>query len=133
MCRISHYMNCQNKIAIVPLFKGSVRFNLDPFYQHSDSEIWAAVKNVHMAAHFRAMDKKLFNQINIISRRKRTVSLHCFMHGTTPAHNRILRFGDGDGQRCGPVHIEDSLFRELRKTSGHFDKLPRSEQSKTKK
>ena len=50
----------RSKIAIVPqdptLFKGSVRFNLDPFDQHSDTEIWAALDSVHMADHVRAME-----------------------------------------------------------------------------
>ena len=50
----------RSKIAIVPqdptLFKGTVRFNLDPFNQHSDSEIWAALSSVHMADHVRAME-----------------------------------------------------------------------------
>ena len=50
----------RSKIAIVPqdptLFKGSVRFNLDPFDQHSDTEIWAALDSVHMADHVKAME-----------------------------------------------------------------------------
>lgn len=30
------------------LFRGSLRFNLDPFQRYSDGEIWAALKNVQM-------------------------------------------------------------------------------------
>ncbi|GJN92324.1 hypothetical protein Rhopal_005354-T1 [Rhodotorula paludigena] len=32
------------------LFKGSLRFNLDPFDQHSDRDIWDALRRVQMAA-----------------------------------------------------------------------------------
>ena len=50
----------RSKIAIVPqdptLFKGSVRFNLDPFDQHSDEDIWTALESVHMKAHVLAME-----------------------------------------------------------------------------
>jgi len=32
------------------LFKGSLRFNLDPFGQHSDRDVWDALRRVQMAA-----------------------------------------------------------------------------------
>ncbi|GAA5842131.1 hypothetical protein JCM9279_002796 [Rhodotorula babjevae] len=32
------------------LFKGSLRFNLDPFAQHSDRDVWDALRRVQMAA-----------------------------------------------------------------------------------
>lgn len=45
----------RNNVAIVPqdptLFRGSVRFNLDPFQQHTDEELWAALKSAHLAEH----------------------------------------------------------------------------------
>lgn len=50
----------RNAIAIVPqdptLFRGSVRFNLDPFNQYSDDEIFNALKRVHMLDHIYNME-----------------------------------------------------------------------------
>jgi ATP-binding cassette subfamily C (CFTR/MRP) protein 1 len=37
------------------LFRGSVRFNLDPFDQHTDAQLWAALKSAHLAEHVRKM------------------------------------------------------------------------------
>lgn len=37
------------------LFRGSVRFNLDPFDQHSDAELWAALTSAHLAEHVAKM------------------------------------------------------------------------------
>jgi ABC-type multidrug transport system fused ATPase/permease subunit len=37
------------------LFRGSVRFNLDPFDQHTDDELWAALTSAHLAEHVRSM------------------------------------------------------------------------------
>lgn len=37
------------------LFRGSVRFNLDPFNQHTDSELWAALASAHLAEHISNM------------------------------------------------------------------------------
>ena len=31
------------------LFTGSMRANLDPFEQHSDADIWAALRRSHLA------------------------------------------------------------------------------------
>ena len=33
------------------LFKGSLRFNLDPFLEYSDEEIWEALKSVQLSEH----------------------------------------------------------------------------------
>jgi ABC-type multidrug transport system fused ATPase/permease subunit len=50
----------RSNIAIVPqdptLFQASVRFNLDPFNQHSDEAIWEALRSVHLDEHVAAMD-----------------------------------------------------------------------------
>lgn len=50
----------RNAIAIVPqdptLFRGSVRFNLDPFNQYSDDEIFNALRRVHMLDHIYNME-----------------------------------------------------------------------------
>jgi ATP-binding cassette subfamily C (CFTR/MRP) protein 1 len=32
-----------------------VRFNLDPFDQHTDAELWAALRSAHLAEHVRKM------------------------------------------------------------------------------
>jgi ABC-type multidrug transport system fused ATPase/permease subunit len=49
----------RNNIAIVPqdptLFKGSVRFNLDPFNQYSEKEMWDALRCVNLAEHVEQM------------------------------------------------------------------------------
>lgn len=37
------------------LFRGSVRFNLDPFSQHTDDELWAALTSAHLAEHISNM------------------------------------------------------------------------------
>lgn len=50
----------RSNISIVPqeptLFKGSVRFNLDPFNQFSDDQLWAALTSVHLADHILTME-----------------------------------------------------------------------------
>ena len=35
--------------------RGSVRFNLDPFNQHTDDELWAALKSAHLYEHVKNM------------------------------------------------------------------------------
>ncbi len=38
------------------MFQASVRFNLDPFSQHSDEAIWAALRSVQLEDHVAAME-----------------------------------------------------------------------------
>ena len=42
----------RNKLCIIPqdpvMFSASVRFNLDPFDEHSDEEVWNVLENVNM-------------------------------------------------------------------------------------
>jgi ABC-type multidrug transport system fused ATPase/permease subunit len=45
-----------NKKKEPTLFKGSVRFNLDPFNEHTDEEIWSCLKSVNLADHVSKMD-----------------------------------------------------------------------------
>ncbi len=33
-----------------------MRFNLDPFHQHSDDKLWAALRSVHLADHIAGME-----------------------------------------------------------------------------
>jgi ABC-type multidrug transport system fused ATPase/permease subunit len=45
----------RRSLAIVPqepiLFRGSIKSNMDPFSEWSDSAVWAALEKVHMAVH----------------------------------------------------------------------------------
>ena len=36
-------------VQVPVLFTGSMRANLDPFEQHSDADIWAALRRSHLA------------------------------------------------------------------------------------
>jgi len=38
------------------LFRGSVRFNLDPFNQHTEDELWAALTSAHLADFVTSME-----------------------------------------------------------------------------
>mmetsp|Transcript_34101 Transcript_34101/g.79232 ORF Transcript_34101/g.79232 Transcript_34101/m.79232 type:complete len:384 (+) Transcript_34101:3-1154(+) len=50
----------RRRIAWVPqepqLFSGSLRFNLDPLGEHSDEQLWAALRSVQMADSLRTLD-----------------------------------------------------------------------------
>ena len=45
----------RNKLCIIPqdpvMFSASVRFNLDPFNEHLDEELWEVLENVNMKEH----------------------------------------------------------------------------------
>lgn len=45
------------------LFRGSLRFNLDPFNQHSDTQIWDALRRAHLADTVAAMPGGLATQV----------------------------------------------------------------------
>ena len=49
----------RRNISIIPqdpvLFVGSIRYNLDPFQQYSDDELWQALERTHMKKTVRRM------------------------------------------------------------------------------
>ncbi len=50
----------RSKIAIIPqdpvLFLGSVRYNIDPFGEHSDTELWEALSMVNLKSHIESLE-----------------------------------------------------------------------------
>ncbi|KNE67331.1 hypothetical protein AMAG_11802 [Allomyces macrogynus ATCC 38327] len=55
--------NLREAIAIIPqepvLFKGDIRYNLDPFNRSTDEEVWRALEAVHLADTLRVMPLQL--------------------------------------------------------------------------
>jgi ABC-type multidrug transport system fused ATPase/permease subunit len=53
----------RNKLCIIPqdpvMFSASVRFNLDPFDEHSDEEVWEVLTSVNMREHVLSLPNKL--------------------------------------------------------------------------
>jgi ATP-binding cassette subfamily C (CFTR/MRP) protein 1 len=53
----------RSKIGIIPqdsvMFSATIRFNLDPFNEHSDAEIWDILQKVNLKDHISNMEKKL--------------------------------------------------------------------------
>jgi ABC-type multidrug transport system fused ATPase/permease subunit len=54
-------------ISIIPqepiLFSGTIRFNMDPFNEHSDDDIWYALENSGMKQFVKDMDKQLDSEV----------------------------------------------------------------------
>jgi ABC-type multidrug transport system fused ATPase/permease subunit len=50
----------RSKIAIIPqdpvLFLGSVRYNIDPFGEHSDTQLWEALNLVNLHGHIESLE-----------------------------------------------------------------------------
>ena len=46
----------RSRLTILPqdpvIFSGTLRFNLDPFKQHTDAQVWRALELVHLKPHF---------------------------------------------------------------------------------
>ncbi|ORX79967.1 P-loop containing nucleoside triphosphate hydrolase protein [Anaeromyces robustus] len=59
--------NLRKGISIIPqepiLFSGTIRFNMDPFNEHSDSEIWYALENSGLKPLIMDMDKGLESEV----------------------------------------------------------------------
>ena len=57
----------RSKLGIVPqdpvMFSATVRFNLDPFNQHSDAEVWSALEMVEMKDHVTSLPNKLLEEV----------------------------------------------------------------------
>jgi ATP-binding cassette subfamily C (CFTR/MRP) protein 1 len=53
----------RSKLGIIPqdavMFSASVRFNLDPFSEHSDADVWEVLRNVDMDHHVQTLPSKL--------------------------------------------------------------------------
>lgn len=57
----------RGKLALIPqdavLFSGTIRFNLDPFSQHTDEQLWAALTDAHFSEHIRSLPNGLDAQV----------------------------------------------------------------------
>jgi len=60
--------NVRHGLSIIPqepiLFSGTLRFNLDPFEEHTDNEIWQALEHSGLKYMFMNTDKKLESEVS---------------------------------------------------------------------
>lgn len=58
----------RSAITIVPqdpvLFSGTIRFNLDPWEEHEDAEVFKVLEQVHLAEMIGALDQGLEHQVD---------------------------------------------------------------------
>ena len=57
----------RSRMGIIPqdpvLFVGTVRYNLDPFGEHDDDELWAVLEKVQMTKMIQGFEEKLLEQV----------------------------------------------------------------------
>jgi len=62
-CASMPLRSLRSRLCIIPqeavMFSASVRFNLDPFAEFTDEELWAVLEKVHMKEVIGALPKKL--------------------------------------------------------------------------
>ena len=60
-------LQLRNTLCIIPqdpvMFSAPVRFNLDPFDEHTDEEVWAVLEDVNMKEHVLSLPDKLQEMI----------------------------------------------------------------------
>ena len=58
----------RKQISIIPqdpvLFSGTVRYNVDPFEEYSDAELWEVLEQVQLKSVVEEMDGKLFGEVS---------------------------------------------------------------------
>lgn len=59
----------RSRLAIIPqdptLFRGTIRSNLDPFHEHSDLELWSALRQADLVSDEASLDDKLPGRIHL--------------------------------------------------------------------
>ncbi len=57
----------RKKLCIIPqeavLFSATIRFNLDPFDEHTDEEIWSVLEEINLQTHVESLPLKLLELV----------------------------------------------------------------------
>ena len=81
----------RKSISIVPqqptLFRGSVRFNLDPFNQFTDEQIWEALETVNLADYITSMEGEKVNE-NLVGKFESVSSGHRLVESRPSLHDK---------------------------------------------